>query len=158
MVHSRHIATDGQPEKAMQPPHPLGVAARQVVVDGNDMHALAGQRVEVGWQRRDQRLAFARTHFGDLAVVQHHAADQLDIEVAHAEHPLAGFAHDGEGFGQQGVERLAVGHACSELIGLGTQRFVGQGADPCFQRVDLPDNSGILLDQPIIAAAENLFE
>jgi hypothetical protein len=48
------------------------------------VHALAGQRVEVDRQRRHQRLALAGAHLGDLAVVQHHAADELDVEVPHA--------------------------------------------------------------------------
>ena len=95
--------------------HPVGVALREVVVDRDDVHALAGERVQVGRQRRDQRLAFAGAHLGDLAVVQHHAADQLHVEVAHLQRALAGLAHDGEGFGQQLVERRAVGDALLEL-------------------------------------------
>jgi hypothetical protein len=86
------------------------------------VHALAGQRVQVDRQRRGQRLALAGAHLGDLAVVQHHAADQLHVEVAHAEHALAGLAHHGEGFGQQVVERLARGHALAEFVGLAAQR------------------------------------
>jgi hypothetical protein len=75
------------------------------------VHAVAGERIEVDRQRRDERLAFAGAHFGDLAVVQRHAADQLDVEVAHLQRALAGLAHDGERLGQQRVERLAVGDA-----------------------------------------------
>jgi hypothetical protein len=47
--------------------------------------------------------------------VQHHAADQLHVVMAHAEHAARGFAADGEGFGQQLVERFAVGDALLEL-------------------------------------------
>ena len=36
----------------MHPAHPVGVAAGEVVVDGDDVHAVAGQRVQVGRQRR----------------------------------------------------------------------------------------------------------
>ena len=71
------------------------------------MHALAGQRVEVHRQRGGEGLAFAGAHLGDLAVVEHHAADQLHVEVAHAVDPLAGLADDRKGFGQQRVEALA---------------------------------------------------
>jgi hypothetical protein len=38
------------------------------------------KRVEIDRQGRDQRLAFTGAHFGDLAFMQNHAADQLDIE------------------------------------------------------------------------------
>jgi hypothetical protein len=57
----------------------------------------------------DQRLAFAGFHFGDFALVQHHAADQLHVEMAHVEDAAAGFADYGEGFDQQVVERGALG-------------------------------------------------
>jgi hypothetical protein len=50
------------------------------------MHALAGERVEIDRQRRDQRLAFAGLHLGDRCLqVQHHAADQLHVEMPLAE-------------------------------------------------------------------------
>ena len=82
---------------------------REVVVDGDDVDALAGERVEVDGQRGDQRLAFAGLHLGDLALVQHHAADQLHVEVALAERALGGFAHGREGGNEKVVERGALG-------------------------------------------------
>jgi hypothetical protein len=97
------------------------VAAGQVVVDGDDMHALAGQRIQIGRQGGHQRLALAGAHFGNLALMQRHAADHLHIEMAHAEHPLAGFAHHRKGLGQQGVEAFALLHARLEFVGLGAQ-------------------------------------
>ena len=100
VVHARHHDAHRQSERVVQPPHPLGVAAGQVIVDGDHVHALAGQRVEVGGQGRDQGLALAGAHLADLALVQHHAADQLHVEVAHTEHPAAGLAADGEGLDQ----------------------------------------------------------
>jgi hypothetical protein len=97
-------------------------------------------------------------HFGNLAVVQDHAADQLHVEVPHAEGPFAGFAHDREGFRKERVQRLALGHAFLEFDRLAAQLFIGQRTDTFLERVDLADSPRILLDQPIIAAAENLFE
>ncbi len=99
-----HDDADRKPEEAVDLAHPLGVALGEVVVDGDDVDAVAGERIQVAGKRGDQRLAFAGLHFGDLALVQHHAADHLDVEVAHADDATAGFAHDGEGFGQEVVE------------------------------------------------------
>ena len=107
-----------EPEEGMDAPHPVGVALGQVVVDRDHVHALAAQRVQVGGERRHQGLAFAGLHLGDLAGVQHHAADQLHVEVAHAQHALARLAADGERLGQQGVEALAPAVALLELGGL----------------------------------------
>ena len=87
-----------QAEELVEPAHPLRVAAGQVVVDRDHVNALAFQRVQVRRQGGDQRLAFTGLHFGDLALVQHHAADQLDVEMAHVEHAAAGFADHGKGF------------------------------------------------------------
>ena len=97
--HLRKIHPYGEAEKLMQAPHPFRVTLGEVIVDRNHMHRFAGNRVEIGRQRRHQRLAFTRTHFGNLAAVQDHAAYQLHIKVAHAERTQPRFAHHGEGLG-----------------------------------------------------------
>ena len=145
-------------EEGVDLAHPLRVATGQVVVDGDDVHALARQRVEVGRQRRHQRLALAGPHLGDLAGVQHHAADQLHIEVAHAERALGRLADDREGLGQQGIELFARRHAAAKLVGLGAQRLVRQRRHLRFERVDALDVALVGLEQPLVAAAENLRE
>ena len=116
---------DVQPEAVVDGAHPLGVAAGQVVVDRDQVHALAGQRVEDDGQRGGQRLALAGLHLGDVAAVQDHPADQLHVEVAHAHRPLAHFADDGEGLGEQVVERLALAGALAQRIEALAQLVVG---------------------------------
>ncbi len=108
---------DGEAEEAVDLAHPFGVALGEVVVHRDDVDAAAGERVQVGGQGGDQRLAFAGLHLGDLALVQDGAADDLHVEVAHADDAFAGFAHDGESFGQQGIERGFFGGA--QFVGLG---------------------------------------
>ena len=102
-------------QEVVQRRHPLGVAAGQIVVDRDHVHALTEQRVGVGGQGRDERLTLARLHLGDLAFVQHHAAHDLNVEMAHLHDALAGLAADRENFGQHVVERFAVGDALPEL-------------------------------------------
>ena len=58
---------------------PLRVALGQVVVDGDEVRALAFERVEVERQGGGERLAFAGLQLGDLALVQDDAADELDV-------------------------------------------------------------------------------
>ena len=123
-----------KPEEAVDVAHPSGVAAGEIVVHRHDVHARAGQRVQVGRQRGHQRLTFAGAHFGNLAVVQHHAADQLHVEMAHVQRALAGFAHDGECFGQQIVERFALGQTLLELVRLGAQFARRSSASICGSR------------------------
>ena len=60
--------------------HPARITAGQVIVDRDQVHALAGQGIQVHRQGRHQGLAFTGAHLSDLALVQHRAADQLDID------------------------------------------------------------------------------
>src|SRR4051794_12705557 len=98
---------DRDAERVVDRRHPLGVAAGEVVVDRDDVDALPRERVEDDGQRGGERLALAGLHLGDVAAVQHHAADGLHVEVAHAHRALAHLADDRERLGQQVVERLA---------------------------------------------------
>ena len=126
---------DRQAEKLVERAHPLGVAFGQVVVDRNQVDAAAEQRVGVDGQRGDQRLAFARLHFGDLAFVQDLTAHDLDVEVPHAKRALTGFAANCERLGQHVVERLAGRETFLELDGFRTNRFVGKRGDRRFEGV-----------------------
>ena len=106
-------AADAHAEKAVDLAHPLGVAVGEVVVDGDDVDAVAGKRVEIDRQGRDQGLAFAGLHLGDHAAMQHDAAHQLHVEMALAERALGRLAHGGEGVGQEVVELGAVCRAAA---------------------------------------------
>ena len=104
-LHAEHVV-DG--------PHPVGVAAGQVVVHRHEVHALAGERVQEHRERGRESLALAGLHLGDRPVVEHHAADHLHVVVAHAERALAGLAAEREGLVQQVVQRLALApRACA---------------------------------------------
>src|SRR5438094_8088342 len=72
------------------------------------MHALAGQGVEVQGEARDEGLALAGLHLGDLALVQHDASDELYVEVAEADRPPPCLAAHRERFDQQLVEVVPV--------------------------------------------------
>ncbi|MGY3370250.1 hypothetical protein ACVWZL_007375 [Bradyrhizobium sp. GM2.4] len=61
--------------------------------------------------------------------MQHHAADQLDIEMALAERPLGGFTDRGESGDQQVVKGLALGELLPELDGAGLEGLVGEFRD-----------------------------
>ncbi len=70
------------------------------------MNAFAGERVQVGGERGDERFSFARLHFRDFALMQDDAADELHVEVAHADGAAARFAHQGEGGNERRLERV----------------------------------------------------
>ena len=151
-----HDDADGQAEKLVDAAHPFGVARGEIVVDGDDMDALAGQRVEIDRQRGDQRLALAGAHFGDAAIIEHHAADQLHVERPHAKHAARCLAHGGESRNQKIVERGAIGEIGAELLGARRKLGVGQRLHLVFHRIDGLDPRSRSLDAAIVGRAENL--
>ena len=91
--------TDAHAEEAVDLAHPLGVAAGEVVVHGDNVDALAFEGVQVGRQGGDERLAFTGFHLGDASLVEHGTADELHVEVAHLQDAPAGFADHRERLG-----------------------------------------------------------
>ena len=166
-----HNHADGEPEELVDLAHPLGIAFGQIVIDGDHVHAMTGQRIQVARQGRDQGLAFAGLHFGDLALVQHHAADQLHVEVAHLQHPPACLAHHRKGFGQDLVQHHFLfgdaffgvfntlqprGDAGAELQRLGAELFVRQSLHGRLERRGLLDRGRKPLDHAFVTSSEDL--
>ena len=147
--------SNGHAEEAVDLPHPLGVAAGEIVVDGDDVHALALERVEIDRQRRHQRLALAGLHLGDLAAVERDAADQLHVIVALAQRSDRRLAHRGEGFGQKVVQLLAAREPLAKSLGLAPKLIVGQRMDIGLEGVDGVDISAEPPDIAIVGRSED---
>ncbi len=76
-------AVYGEAVEHIERAHPLGVALGEVVVHRHHVHAVAGQGVEEDGERTHKGFTLTRGHFGDFALVQHHAAEELHIVVHH---------------------------------------------------------------------------
>ena len=125
-----HDHADAQSQRAVQRAHPFRVAARQVIVDRNDMHAASRQRIQHGGKRRDERFAFARLHFGDFAFVQNDAADELHIEMTHVQETAARLADQCECRYNRGLQRVLQFLFVAWLSGVGVfQLFPHLGAE-----------------------------
>ena len=149
---------DGEAEEAIEPPHPLAVALREVVVDRDHVDALARERVEIDGQRRDERLALARAHLRDASVMQAHAADELHVEVAHAEHAARALAHDSERLRQQVVKRLAGREAFLELPRHAHELIIRQPLHLRLERIDAIDDRPVFRDVFIIIIAQESLD
>ena len=86
--------------------------------------------------------------------MQSHATEQLHIEMAHLHDAFGAFTHHGKRLGQQVVQRLALGRALLELQRLATQLVIGQLFIVGLHRIDARNRLAILLEEPIVAAAE----
>ncbi len=88
--------------------------------------------------------------------MQHHTADQLNVEVTHFVHALTGFAANGKGFRQQTVECFTFGKTRFEFRRFCLQCRIRQGFHLWFQCVDLTHGFLVLLQEPLVTAAEYL--
>ena len=159
-VERHHVLdeADGHPEALEDAAVPLGVALGEVVVHRHEVHAGAGERVEVQRRRGDEGLALTGLHLGDVALVKDDAAHHLNVE-----HPLlrlapARLAHGCERLEEQLVERLAVREPLAELGRLRAQLLVGERLELRLERRDV---LGLLLEPlhaPPLAEAKDLLE
>ena len=146
---------DREAQETVDRAHPVGIALREILVDGHDVHAAAGECIEVRGKGCDQRLALARAHLGDLALMQRDAADQLHVEMPHLDGAPSRFANERERLRQERIQVLIARVALLELGGLGAQRIVGQGGEVGVVGVRGGDEGPVALQQPLVAAAEN---
>jgi hypothetical protein len=130
---------DRHAEQVVDRLHPHRVTAGEVVVDGDDVDTPTGQAVEHDRERPGERFALAGLHLGDRAVVEHHAADQLHVEVAHSHRAPAGLADEREAFRKHLVQRLARARALAQLVGGLAQLSVFVEANLLFEAVDAGD-------------------
>ena len=156
--HVGQVDAYAQAKEVVEARHPLRVAVGKVVVDRHHVRAVAGKRIEVHGQGRRKRLALAGSHLGNLAKMQRNAADQLHVEVPHLHHALGAFPHYGKGLGQQRIEMLAACNAGLELVCFGAKRLVAQRFVGGLEFIDACHRLAVLLEQAVIAAAENFGE
>ena len=117
-VHIMDDQSDRKAEEMIEFAHFFTVAAGQIIVDRDHMNALAGQRIEIYRQCRDQCLSFTGAHLRNPSLMQAHTADQLHIEMAHAKHAARALAHDRKRLRQQIIERLPCGKTLLKRIGI----------------------------------------
>ena len=155
-LHAVNDQTHRQAQELIDLAHPFGVTLGQIVVDRDDVHALTAQCIQVGGQGGHQRLAFAGLHFGNAALMQDNAADQLNPVGAHAQNTPCGLAAGGEGFGQNIVQRFTVLQTLLQLGGLGLELGVGQSLVLLFQSLNFIHQRGDGLDLALGVGAEQL--
>ena len=129
-----HNQTDGKAEETMDFAHPFAVTPGKVVIHRDDMHALAGKRIQIGRKNRDERFPFTRLHFGNAPLMKHNAAYHLNIERLHPQHAPCRFTRSGECLRQKIVKRFAVLQALPEQICLSAQLLIRQRGVFVFQR------------------------
>src|ERR1700676_629688 len=164
---------NAEAEATIERAHPFGVAAGEIIVHSDDVHAASGERIEASGKGGDERLAFTRFHFRDFAFVEHHAADELHIEMTHVQKAAASFANQRESgrdgrleraakllfvgvlFGRIGVLELFL-NLRFQLRKARFQLFVGERFGFRFARVDGGDERLNFFDVALMLGADEL--
>ena len=155
-LHTRDHKTYGKAHITVDLAHPLGVTLGKVVVDGDHMDTAAGKGVKVAGQNGHQGLTFTGFHFGDAALVQNDAADELHRVGAHAQHTAGSLPDGGKGLRQQLVQSFTLGKALLEKGGLSLQFFLRQSFIFFFQSKDLVHHGLNFLQLTLRPGPENL--
>ncbi|CAM3719812.1 NAD-specific glutamate dehydrogenase [Tsukamurella strandjordii] len=145
-------------EEAVHAAHPVGVALGEVVVRGHQVHALAGQRVEVRGHHGGQGLALTGLHLGDVALVQGARTHDLHVVRLLPEHAPGRLTGGREGLGEDVVEGLAVVESLLELGGLGLEFLVGERLVLVVQALHVGGQTVEPLDHPAFAESQHLGE
>ena len=116
------------------------------------------ERVQVERQARDEGLALAGLHLGDVALVEHDAAHQLDVEEPLPRLALARLANGRERLEEDVLERLAVLEPLLELRGLREQLGIAQRLEVGLERGDVRGLLGEALDPPSLTDPQDLLE
>ena len=125
-----------QTQELVDLPHPVGITGCEIVVHRDDMDSPAADSSQIRRQGCNQSLALTRTHFCDLALVQHHATDQLHIKVPHVQGAPCRLTHNRKYFRHQIFRALSFARAPAKLIGLGCQTTIIKTGDLLFQRIN----------------------
>ena len=145
-----NVDADGHAEEVVNGRHPARVAASQVVVDGDQVDALAGEGVQVQGKARHQRFALACLHLGDLALVQDDAPDELDVEVPHADRSLRRLTAQGESLDQELVGILALDGALPQLVRPRPKAGVVKSLQLGFDLIDGRRHREVTLHLPLV--------
>ncbi len=157
VVETMHNHANGHPKELVDLAHPLRVAAGEIVVDGDDMHAFPAKRVEIDCGGGDERLALAGAHLGDRSLVQNEAADQLYVEVPLLQRAFGRLAHRRKGGGGQVIESLSGRKLGPKFVCLGAQLVIGQRPELGLERIDRGDHRPIAFEATIVRRTEHPF-
>ena len=138
----------------MDASHVLALKAREVVVDRDDVHALARERIQVGGHGARERLAFARLHLCDAPLMEHDAAEHLHAELTLARHAVGRLADDRERLGQDVVDRRALLQAILEFLRFFAELIVRQFFMCFLKGIDLVDDFAQTLELRAIPVAK----
>ena len=152
-----HNDTGGHAQNAENLAHPFGVATGEIVVHRHNMHTAPCEGVQICGEGRNKSFTLAGFHFRNIALMQENATHQLHIECPQTQGAFCAFAAVGKGFGQNCVQRFAIGNPLAEFGGLFFQTLVAQLFKLGLQRVDFCNDRPRCFYFAVVRGAKDLF-
>jgi len=157
IIHVVNNGPDRKTEKPIDRPHPLSIPFRKVVVDCYDMHAKAGESIQVDGERGDKGFSFTCCHFGNFPFMENYATNELCIEVPHADCPSRSFSGDGEGFRQKSVKIFSLFKPFFEMGCFCSETVVCKTFQGFFETADGFDKRSNTFDLPLVFCSDDFF-
>ena len=112
----------------------------------------------MGGKRCNERFALSRFQFRDASLMQHHAAEQLHVEVPHSDGSHRSLAHGRKGLAHEIVERFALVQTFTETRRLAAQLLVAHFLHLGLKRVDAGDVGAEFFQPTFAAVAEQCID
>ena len=119
--------------------HPLRVTLRQIVIDSNNVNALAFQCIQINRQRSYQSLTFTGLHLRDSSLMKNDTTDQLNPERLHIQCSLRTLTDCRKGFRKKIIQRLAFTQALAEFHCFPTELLIRERLHIRPQALNLSD-------------------
>ncbi len=88
-IHIMADQSNSQSQEVIETSHFDAVTLGQIVIDGNNVHTLASQGIQICRQGSNQGLAFTSTHLCNFSLVETNTSHHLHVKMPHA-HDTAG--------------------------------------------------------------------
>ena len=137
-----HIVQDNanlESQELMYLSHPLRITLSQIVIDRDNMHALALQCVQIRREQTGLRLTFTGSHLGDPSLMQDDTTDQLYPVMLCIQNPARRLTHYRVGFHQKVVQRLSICQSFLKFLCLISELLITQLDHLRTERFDLVD-------------------
>ena len=118
IAHIVQDLTNGEAKRMINSAHPLCITLCQVIIHRDQVYAPSGQCIKIKRHGGDKGFSFAGLHLGNGAVVQHDAADELNIIGPFAQNASCSFPGNGKGLKKQISQGLSLGNPLLEFNGL----------------------------------------
>ena len=150
-----HNKTGGHTHKLIDTSHFVGTDTGKIVVDRDDMNALACKRVEICGESCHKRFAFTGFHFGNTSLVKNDTAKHLHAEGAFTEYAVVCLANSGKSLGQNIIQGFSCGKTVAEYLCHALQFGIAHCTVCIGKSVDLVGNQLQFFELTLAVSAKN---